>query len=329
MEKQVIALKRKVDDGATVQPTDVTFCAYANTWLSTYKAVRSHNTKAMYRNIINHHFASLGNLKLRDVRRVHLQVLINSAIDKPRTCQQIVLTFKQIIKCAIADKYLPAGSLDEICSGVEMPRYKAAEKRALTPEEIKAIKIADFTPMEKTFILILYYCGLRRGEALALKRLNIDLKRSMLTTRESIEFIGNNPKLKDTKSPNGHRTLPIMPLLHAHLTDYLKTLTGDYLFQTGGGKMTKSGYVKMWKRIEKKINRAAGGTDTLRIIHDLTAHTFRHNYCTSLCYQVPLISTKKIAALMGDTEAMVLNVYSHIAEEREDVEGALLAAFPM
>ena len=54
------------------------------------------------------------------------------------------------------------------------------------------------------------------------------------------------------------------------------------------------------------------------VVTDLTAHIFRHNYCTNLCYRVPEISIKKIAQLMGDTEKMVLNVYNHIIEEKED-----------
>lgn len=82
--------------------------------------------------------------------------------------------------------------------------------------------------------------------------------------------------------------------------------------------MTHSAYVKMWASIVKKMNHAAGGTDAFPIIDDLTAHIFRHNYCTNLCYKVPEISIKKIAQLMGDTENMVLNVYNHIIEEKED-----------
>ena len=35
------------------------------------------------------------------------------------------------------------------------------------------------------------------------------------------------------------------------------------------------------------------------------------------------ISIKKIAALLGDTEKMVLDVYNHIIEENEKVEDAL------
>lgn len=93
--------------------------------------------------------------------------------------------------------------------------------------------------------------------------------------------------------------------------------------------MTKSGYDKMWSQIIKKMNLAAGGKDNLQVIHGLTAHIFRHNYCTSLCYQIPNISTKKIAQLMGDTEAMVLNVYSHIREEKENAEDVVKTALSL
>ena len=67
-----------------------------------------------------------------------------------------------------------------------------------------------------------------------------------------------------------------------------------------------------------ELNYAAGGTDMFPVVTDLAAHIFQHNYCTNLCYRVPEISIKKIAQLMGDTEKMVLNVYNHIIEEKED-----------
>ena len=76
----------------------------------------------------------------------------------------------------------------------------------------------------------------------------------------------------------------------------------------------------MWESIVRKMNVAAGGTKASPVICDLTAHVFRHNYCTQLCYRIPEISIKKIAQLMGDTERMVLDVYNHILEERENPE---------
>ena len=58
-------------------------------------------------------------------------------------------------------------------------------------------------------------------------------------------------------------------------------------------------------------------------ITGLTAHIFRHNYCTMLCYQIPKISIKRIAQLLGDTERMVLDVYNHVVMEKEDAAGAV------
>lgn len=57
-----------------------------------------------------------------------------------------------------------------------------------------------------------------------------------------------------------------------------------------------------------------------------TPHNFRHNFCTMLCYQAAKernITTKKIAEILGDTEEMVIKVYSHIIEEQENVSEAL------
>ena len=105
----------------------------------------------------------------------------------------------------------------------------------------------------------------------------------------------------------------------AYLKEYLAALPGSYLFTCRDGSiMTHSAYVKMWQSIVRKMNHAAGGTGAFPVISDLTAHIFRHNYCTNLCYQVPAISIKKIAQLMGDTEKMVLDVYNHIMDEKED-----------
>jgi integrase len=71
------------------------------------------------------------------------------------------------------------------------------------------------------------------------------------------------------------------------------------------------------------MNKAAGET----VVEGLTAHIFRHNYCTELCYQVPTISTKMIARLLGDDERMVIEVYSHLVEERESTYDAINEIF--
>lgn len=146
----------------------------------------------MYENIIEKHFSYLSGLKLTDLSRTHFQLLINNAAEYPRTCQQIKITFCQVIKSAISDKLLPADSLEAICRDIDMPKYTPAEKRGLTPLEKEAIKTADFTDREKAFVYIAYGCGLRRGEILALTVFDISLERAELTANKSLAFEGNN-----------------------------------------------------------------------------------------------------------------------------------------
>lgn len=326
LEQKVNELKMQIAEQSYIKPTDITFCEYADQWLTLYKATCSNNTKAMYKNIIDAHMSVLEGVLLRDISRLHLQQIINNAAQEPRTCQQIMLTFKQILKSAIADNYLPEKA-GHIVDMVSSPKYVPPKKRPLTPEEIKAVQLADLSPMERTYIYILYGCGLRRGEVLALQPSDIRLKTSELTVRRALEFIGNNPAIKSPKSSNGVRTVPMPPYLVKHLQDYLPKLRSNYLIHgQSGSLMTKSAYRRMWERILLKLNLAAGGTENLWKIHGLTAHIFRHNYCTQLCYQIPAISTKQIAELMGDREEMVIKVYSHIIAEKEDVTGAVNTA---
>lgn len=327
LEKKVNRLKNEVENGAYVQNTDIMFVDYANQWLSMKKGVREKNTQRMYKNIIDKHLEFLSDIRLCDIRNVHFQLAINNAIEKPRTCQQIYITFKQIIKAAVADSYIGAGMYDKICGDISLPKYIRSEKRPLTDIEKKAIATADFTDRERAFVYIIYSCGLRRGEALVLSK--FDFKRDKgemyVSINKDLIFDGNTPEIKDLpKSDNGIRRIPIPKSTAYYLERYMSGLKGAHLFTCRDGSLiTHSSYVKMWQSIVRKMNHAAGGTDAFPVIEGLTAHIFRHNYCTNLCYQVPAISIKKIAQLMGDTEKMVLDVYNHIMEEKEDVTSVI------
>lgn len=333
LERQVNALKSKVENGQYVQNSDILFLDYAREWLRVKKGVREKNTKAMYRNVIETHLSFLSDVRLSDIRNSHFQLAINRALDKPRTCQQIYITFRQILKMAVADNYIGAGMYDMICSDISLPKYTRKEKRPLTEIEKAALLEADFTDREKAFIYIIYSCGLRRGEALALSAFDFSFKgnKSTLSVTKALIFENNKPEIKDMpKTDNGFRTIPLPEQAAKFLKGYISGLEGTQLFSSKNNPLiTQSSYTKMWKSITRKMNRAVGGTDAFPVIEGLTAHIFRHNYCTELCYRIPEISIKKIAQLMGDTEKMVMDVYNHIIDEREDVYGVIGDALAM
>ena len=310
LEDKVNNFNRKVKEKEVVLKTDITFIGYAKEWRQLYKANKSIKTKEMYDRIISSTFSDLEGVKLKYIERKHLQSVLNSST--PAIARQAYITFKQIIKSAITDKYLPINAMD-MFEGIDKPKAEAKERRTLIEEEKAKIKDGNFRPMDKAFLLIIYGCGLRRGEAISLTRFDIDFKKKELKVNKAITFDGNDPVIKDTKSKSGIRRVPMPDFLVAYLKDYVHTLKSPQLFYTQGKEnMTKSSYMKMWNRIRTEIGS-----------EDLTAHVFRHNFCTSLCYQIPTISIKKIAQLLGDKEDMVMKVYNHIVMEKEDAKTAI------
>lgn len=319
LERKVNDYKQKLQSGF-VELSNITFGQYAKIWLSTSKATREQNTIRMYEGILNSCFNSINDIPLSKLTHSQLQACINNKMEHPRTCQIMLLSLKQIIKSAIRDRYMPHTALDELTMDISLPKRIKTLKKPLSSSEKAAIKSADLDVKERAFISILYYCGLRKGEALALKKEDFDWKDKTLSVSRAWITYKNQPSIKPyPKSDNGIRKIPIPDTAVPFIKDYAES-TGDYLFSEEG-LITEHKYETMWKRLLRKLNAASDEPISI------TAHILRHNYCTELCYQVPLISTKKIAQLLGDTEKMVLDVYSHIVEDKENTSTAINNVF--
>ena len=318
LEKKVIEFKAQLNSKGIVQSSNITFGEYADMWLNNAKATKEANTQRTYRVTLASCFDSINDVPLSKLTHSNFQQCINMKMEHPRTCQLIKLTFTQVIKSAIRDHYLPHSALVDLTSDISVPRYIKPLKRALTDNEKNAIKKADLDEKKRAFVSVLYYCGMRKGEALALEPDDFDWNANTVSINKTVIFKSNRSEVKPyPKSNNGMRVIP----LPQPCTDVLKPYSANckgLLFKGLNGAITTSSYKCMWASIIKSLNDVADEPIT-----GLTAHIFRHNYCTELCYQVPIISTKKIAQLLGDDEQMVLEVYSHRKEDKEDVSKAL------
>lgn len=333
-------LKRKVENykialktGDAVATTDTPLYEYAKLWVDLTKSNKKQATKDMYNNLINKHIVSL-DMSLSDLNFSTIQWFLNKYNDKARTQQQLVMCLKQIVKMAIKDRLLPRDALSTLFDDISTTKYKSDEKRPLTDEEKAAIKTADFTDRERMFVYLLYGTGIRREEALALTAFDVDLNKAEIRINKTRVFVSSGTLLQQsTKSDNSYRTIPIPDYLHGMLKQYIQSLkTPDLFTKNDGTTITKNSYRRMFESIVKKMKNAylaeCAKKDNFNPnlidwqsvgFDDLSAHIFRHNYCTMLCYEAVKgnISTKRIAKLLGDTEMMVLKVYSHIIEEKE------------
>lgn len=315
LENEKADIKDKLNKGIYADDKGITVGTWAKKWFETEKATCGIRTKEMYELMVfNHIIPELGNIKLRDLKKSDIQIMINKKAEYFRTCEQLRMTTRQMLDGAIEDGLI----YKNVGLKINLPPKYKEEKRPLTDTEKAAIKKTDFTIKEKVFIFIILYCGLRRGEVLALSRNDIDFKKNEISIRNAVTFDHGKAVLKPyPKSFAGIRTVPVPEALKEILEPYIKQLSGLYLFEMERkeGLMSKSSYDKFWGKIFDKINASAGGNKDLEVIIGLSAHVFRHNYATMLYYND--IDVKDAQRLLGHSSIkLTLDIYTHLDKNK-------------
>lgn len=285
-------------------PSGIKFGEYAKKWLKVYKSGRSLKTKEMYQTCLNK-FGSIDAVPIRDVTRTDLQQIINEHKDHAKTCSNMSLTLKQIFKAAIADGIMPPYNPAE---GLELPKYAASEMRFITDEEMEIIKKAELDPFDRLYVEVLRKTGMRPSEALALQWSDID--HDKIRVVRSFEYEHNQPKVKQTKTGR-KREIPMPSDLHRMLSD--APHRGIFVFSSEEGTpLRRSDYKDLFERVFSAIG-----------IDGLNFYSFRHTYATQVLYyngvRKGLITTKKAAQIMGHSEKMFIERYTHIDDSKESI----------
>ncbi len=325
LENKKADIRDKVNKGIYANDQRMTVKVWAKKWFETEKSICGIRNKEMYELLVNTHIIpALGDIRLKDLKKSDVQLMINQRADRPRTCQQLRMATRQMLDSAIEDGLI----YKNVATKVNLPPRILEEKRPLTDIEKKAIEKTVFTEKEKVFVYILLHCGLRRGEILALSRADISLSANNIKVSKAVTFDKGKAVLKQMpKTYSGFRTVPITDKLNEILTHYLKSLNGLYLFEMErkDGLMSKSSYDKFWSHVIEKINAAAGGNERIEVIDGLTAHVFRHNYATMLYYAG--VKPKDAQYLLGHSDIrLTLDIYTHL-DEQQSSAGDKLNAF--
>lgn len=301
-----------------------TFPEYASKWLELIRPNKEARTMEMYERAVRLLSDQIGDRVISRLTRDDLQLALNSQAIHPRTQQQMYVTVNQIFESAINNDMLSKNP----CNGLTHVEYKAPEKRALTDIETAAVLSGCLAPQEQLFVDFLYYCGLRREEALALSVYDIDRKNWMLRIHHVLVIKSDGTsELKDCpKTPAGERVIPIPSQLREHIKEYADTLTTSPHFFVRAKSATelhnKSSYRRFWERILFKLNTAAGGVNQynkekgrtemiINMVPGLTAHTFRHNYATLLFKKG--VNVKTAQRLLGHASIQTtLAIYTHL-----------------
>lgn len=294
------------------EDNNILFGKYTEMWFEV-KQSKSYNTKRMYEILMNNHIEYLKYKKVKSIDRTDIQVCINNVKDKPTTCQQLKMMLNQIFECAIDDNIILKNPVRKI----EMPKVVKKPKRALYDDEWILSIESDFTDRERAYVYSLLFLGVRKEEALALTTDDFNFRKKILSVNKALIFIKNRPHLKDTKSYDSKRELPIPNECIKFFKYYISNLDQpNLMYNLTGGTMTSSGFEKMWEKIIAKM-KAKARENGLNEDIQITSHIYRHNYCTSLYYAG--YGIKDAQYLMGHADSqLTLDVYTHLDKKKND-----------
>lgn len=173
---------------------------------------------------------------------------------------------------------------------IRRPRTSKPLPNVLSKEEIKAILEAPANLKHKTMLSLIYSCGLRCGELLALKPVHIDSKRNIV-------LLKNSKGKKD-------RIVPLSLKILEMLRDYYKAYKPmTYLFegQTAGTQYDDRSLQQVLKQSIKKAG----------ISKPVTLHWLRHSYATHLLESGT--DLRYIQELLGHNSSKTTEIYTHVS----------------
>lgn len=293
--------KYDADFAAGVIPERITVDDWFARWLRTYKSGTAPNTQAYYRNQYNNHISpAIGSMQVSAVREIHAQQILTgmAATHAQSTVKGVRKILFALFDAAIRNKMITVNPCDHLTATGKAPN----ERRSLTPAERAAYLAAIPNDPFGTFAVLLYFFGLRRGEALAVR--GSDFRDGALYVARQYTYPENNaPLLQDfPKTDAGVRRIPIPDAARAYID--FDSLPAGLLISDNGQPLSYSQVTDRWNAF---LSRALGtGTD-------VTMHFLRHNYCTLLFeHDVDLLTVKTVAG--HESIETTLRIYTHYTE---------------
>ena len=293
---------------------NMTVNAWYKEWKATYKDPKGLTPKSlgMYDEKYNGYIKpAIGHMKLKDVKDVHLQRILNSQAGRSAShVKKIRMVLQEMFKRARQSRLIPYDPAELL----ELPTVKQGRRRSITEEERAAILALAERHRAGLWILTLLYTGMRPGETAALTWSDVDFDHNEIHVHAAKE--SGSRAIKGPKTASGVRDIPI----HAALLPHLLAARGkpfSLVFPTKAGTVqNESSMRRMWNSFRTELDLQLGAkTKDGKIVEsviadDLTPYCLRHTFCTDLQRAgVPINNAKE---LMGHADIQTTaNIYTH------------------
>lgn len=188
-------------------------------------------------------------------------------------------------------------------------KRRATSTDVLTPSQVEELAAA-MPERYRALVLISAWCGLRSGEAFALRRSDVSPGAARLTVVEAVTYTRGEKHVLEPKSEAGSRTIAVPPHIRQRILEHLRRWTGEELdalvFTSSRGSMLRqSTLAKSFYRARGEIGRP-----------DLRWHDLRHTGAT-LTVETGASLPETMVRLGQSTPAAAMR-YIHARQSRDE-----------
>jgi integrase len=336
-EAKYSEMVKKINTEEYTEPTKMQLAEYLEYWLANYAkhSVRP-STYGDYECIVRQHFIpALGKYPLAKLSPLHIQEFLNQKLAtdlSSSTVRKLYAVLRKALNNALKWHLITINP----CLAVDPPRIEKYKAVVYSPEQLEALFGAASSEQIYLPVLISATCGLRRGEVCGLRWSDIDLERSVLFVRNSLDWQGGRLTLVPLKTASSERAVKLPQLTLTALKTEKSRQAEDKL--RAGGLYDDQNFVWAWddgrphdpfflyKHFVKTIQdyndalendedlseeqKAAAKLPTIRF-HDL-----RHSHATALL--LAGVPVKVISERLGHSSITITqDIYSHVLPEMQ------------
>ncbi len=347
LEAKKEELRREFITGEPLKK-DQPFWEYTEEWYRVKKEPHiSPSSRKSYRVMLTKHVLPQFGIKhLRAISAFQLQEFLNSFEGSSKSQITLAKTIlENVFRQAYADGILDR---DPACSLVRPKARKKEKRRALTQAEVAGVMEAIQKNENGLFLAVLYYLGVRRGEALGLKWGDIDFDEAQVHIQRDIDYQAASYALEgELKTEASDRFIPIDPVLLVMLQEtkeYDEGEDDEYVFHTEDGMpWSQNTFKRNWLRLmhdagctvdrewtDEQRSKLRRPNDPINLWEaTLTPHYFRHNFVTML-YRAGVDPLKAMKIVGHNEYQTTADIYTHLDQEMmqataEDLAGVFEA----
>jgi integrase len=291
VQKKLTAALNEKNSGTYFEPAKITVESWINTWLAQYKKQSVKPTTFIsYRARAIHHINPIiGHLKLKSLRRVTIQKMINELAAQdlsPETIKGVYNTLHAALHQAVKNDLI----LQNAASDIVLPKMNKKPVQVFSPEQQKLfIEKAREAHQGRMFILDLG-TGLRIGELIGLKWSDINMEEAVLRVNRTLNIIQDSgtPQAKwiktfgSPKTATSVRSIPLLPDLIVLLREIKREQEETLTVQ---GKTFESDHLVFSTRKggpldPRNMQRAFGHILQQAGLRGFHIHSLRHTFAT-------------------------------------------------